>query len=146
MPALEEFSLNNFGVLSSPNLTLDLVQNTYLRRLNASGIGQIKLPESDGLEFLTLRTAHDPISTDNKYPDLDLSRYTHLYKVDIDNRVGMLTLPTSSKLDSLSCFRCKPQQLLNLNQQERLTKLSYGPRRMDAAGLGEPASTKQPES
>ena len=51
MPALEEFSLNNFGVLSSPNLTLDLVQNTYLRRLNASGIGQIKLPESDGLEF-----------------------------------------------------------------------------------------------
>lgn len=124
IPALEEFSLNNFGVLSSPNLTLDLAQNTYLRRLNASGIGQIKLPESDSLEFLTLRTAHDPISTDNKYPDLDLSRYTHLYKVDIDNRVGMLTLPTSSKLDSLSCFRCKPQQLLNLNQQERLTKLS----------------------
>lgn len=124
LPALEDFSLNNFGVVSSPNLTLDLAQNTYLRRLNASGIGQIKLPEFDSLEFLTLRTAHDSISTDNKYPDLDLSRYTHLYKVDIDNRVGMLTLPASSKLDSLSCFRCKPQQLLNLNQQERLTKLS----------------------
>ncbi|MFO1369293.1 MAG: hypothetical protein U1F46_09880 [Marinagarivorans sp.] len=125
LPALEEFSLNNFGVVSSPNLTLDLAQNTYLRRLNASGIGQIKLPESDSLEFLTLRTAHDSISTDNKYPDLDLSHYTHLYKVDIDNRVGVLTLPASSKLDSLSCFRCKPQQLLNLNQQERLTKLSF---------------------
>lgn len=123
-PYLEDIYLDADSRLSSPDVIFDFSQNTYLRRLNLFGVGQVKLPESDSLEFLTLRINNNSISTDNKYPDVDLSPYSRLYKVDIQHRVGMLTLPASSKLDSLSCFRCKPQKVLNFDQQERLTKLS----------------------
>jgi hypothetical protein len=123
IPGLEEVAVDQFGLLS-PTSTLDFSQNTHLRRMNLSGIGQVILPDSDSLEFLSLRMNLNAISTDNKYPDLDLSRYTHLYKLEIDNRVGSLTLPENSVLDSFGCMRCKPQKLVNFEKQQRLVNLS----------------------
>ncbi len=124
IPGLEEVAVSQFGLISSATLTLDFSQNTHLRRMNLSGIGQVMLPESDSLEFFSLRMNLNAISTDNKYPDLDLSRYSHLYKLDIDNRIGNLTLPENSVLDSFGCMRCKPQKLVNLEKQQRLVNLS----------------------
>lgn len=123
-PGLEEVSFIRYLSTNQKPIELDFSRNARLRNINLQGVNSVKLPESDTVEFLSLQMRGDGIYTAQKLPDLDLSRFSHLYSLELDHKLANLRLPEQSVLEHFSYNGTAAQKIENLSVQTHLVTIS----------------------